>query len=283
LVPFAQRARPLLGTIVAIRIQTDAALAEPALAAAFSAIQAVHRTMSFHDPNSELSRLNRDATRAPQAVSASLWRVLRASLVLARLSEGRFDPSVAARLVQWGQLPAPVGAMPPDAAADWQDVELLPDRRVRFRKPLWLDFGGIAKGYAIDRAIAVLRAHDVRAGIVNAGGDLRVIGTANETIHVRDPADPTRTRALAQLREGAVATSAGYFSARNGRTALVDMRRGVSLGKSMSVSVCAPRALWADALTKVVLADADAARPLLRRLQAQAVLLDRGGQIRHLP
>lgn len=278
-----QRARPLLGTLVAIRIAGAAADIDAAFEAAFARIVAVHRAMSFHDADSELSRLNRDAARAPRPVGPHLWRVLRASLALARASEGRFDPTIAARLVQSQHLPAPANAPAPDPHADWRDVRLLPGRRVRFDRPLWLDFGGIAKGYAVDLAVAALRAQDVRSGMVNAGGDLRVFGDAHETIRVRDPRDPVATRPLLQLRDGAVATSSGYFSALDGRTALLDGRSGARLGDDVSVSVCAPRALWADALTKIVLADADAALPLLHRLRAQAALLDATGRVRTLP
>lgn len=270
--------------MVIIRIEPmEAVDADLAFAAAFAQIEAVHRAMSFQEPDSELSRLNREAAHSPQFVGSLLWRVLRASLALARESNGRFDPSVAGRLVQRQQLPAPVDAPPPAADANWRDIELLPGRRVQFRKPLWLDFGGIAKGYAVDRAAAALRARGVRTGVVNAGGDLRVFGDTCETIHVRDPRDPKSAQRLLQLRDGAVATSSGYFSARDGHTALVDTRGHASLGDGVSVSVCAPRAIWADALTKVVLADADAAVPLLRRLHAQAAFLDATGATRTLP
>ncbi|HEV8692590.1 MAG TPA: FAD:protein FMN transferase [Lysobacter sp.] len=276
-----QRARPLLGTLVVIRIDADDN-ADVAFDAAFAQIEAVHRAMSFHEAESQLSRLNRHAAHAPQTVGPLLWRVLCTSLALARASGGRFDPTVAGRLVQWQQLPTPADAPAPDPDATWRDVELLPGRRVQFRKRLWLDFGGIAKGYAVDRAVAALRARGVRAGVVNAGGDLRVFGDTQETVHVRDPGDPASSRPLLQLREGAVATSSGYFSARGGHTALVDMRSDASLGDGISVSVCAPRAIWADALTKIVLADADAAVSLLRRLHAQAAILDASGAMRTL-
>lgn len=278
---FVQRARPLLGTVVAIRAQGFGDL-EAAIDAAFAASGMVQRAMSFHDAGSELSRLNRSAVREPQPVSAVTWRVLSASLALARVSEGRFDPTIAARLVHSGHLPAPIDAPEPDAAASWRDVDLLPGRHVRFGRPLWLDFGGIAKGYAIDRAVAVLREHGVRSGIVNAGGDLRAFGEAEEAIQVRDLRDPRVARLLLQLRDGAVATSAGYFSANAAGSALVDPRNGARLGQDVSVSVCAPRAIWADALTKVALADPDAAAPLLLRLHAQAALLDSQGTWRRL-
>lgn len=272
-----ERARPLLGTVVALRVAGDRARAEAAIEAAFAAIAGVQRCMSFHDPDSDLSRLNQSAAHAPQTVCPRLWRVLQASLALANESAGRFDPSVGWQLVQWRQLPAPGDSDSVDPEADWRDVELGRDHRVRYRKPLWLDLGGIAKGFAVDRAVAVLRAAGMRHGIVNAGGDLRVFGETPETIRVRDPAAPARSQPLLHVSNGAVATSGGYFSARDGHTALVDPLRRVSLGNQVSATVCAPRAIWADALTKVVLADADAARPLLRRFRAQAAIVDGDG------
>ena len=277
-----ERARPLLGTVVAVRVEGAADTVEPAVERAFDAIGEVQRCMSFHDPDSDLSRLNRDGARAPQQVCPALWRVLRAALAVARASDGRFDPSVGWRMVRRRQLPAPAGMGDIAPDADWRDIELGPERTVHFRKPLWLDLGGIAKGHAVDRAVAVLRAAGMRGGIVNAGGDLRAFGDTLETIRVRDPAAPASTRPLLVLRQGAVATSAGYFSAREGGHALLDGRGEHEIGDDISATVCAPRAIWADALTKVVLADAGAALPLLRRVGAQAVLLRADGSTRRL-
>ena len=278
-----ERARPLLGTIVALRVEGDAWRIEDAVERAFDAVADVQRRMSFHDPESELSRLNRAAAHAPQRADAATWRVLCAALALARASDGRFDPTIGGRLVASRHLPPPADAGAADPTADWRDVELGRDRRVRFRKPLWLDLGGIAKGYAVDRAVTVLRAAGMRGGVVNAGGDLRVFGDSLEVVHVRDPRVPSHTRPLLHLRDGAAATSSAYFSTRDGTSALVDMRHGGTLGHHVSATVCAPRALWADALTKIVLADADAAVPLLRRLRAQAALLRADGALRILP
>ena len=272
----------MLGTVVAMRVEGEARGVEAAVERAFDAIAQVQRCMSFHDPASDLSRLNRDAAREPQQVCPSLWRVLRAALAVARASEGRFDPCIGWRMVRRRQLPAPPGAGDVADDASWRNVELGSARRVRFRKPLWLDLGGIAKGHAVDRAVAVLRAAGMHGGLVNAGGDLRAFGDTLETIRVRDPAAPASTRPMLVLREGAVATSAGYFSAREGGNALLDGRGGQEIGDDVSATVCAPRAIWADALTKVVLADADASLPLLRRIGAQAMLLHADGRVRRL-
>lgn len=276
-----QSARPLLGTLVSIRIESPGIDCERAMRSAFAAVEAVHWAMSFHERGSELDRLNRDAWHTPQPVGRDTWRVLRASLALARASGGRFDPSIAGRLVRDGFLPADDGLRwEPDA--DWRDIVLGPGRTVCFRKRLLLDFGGIAKGHAVDAAVRALRAAGVRSATVNAGGDLRVFGDREQVFRVREPGDPTRSRPLLRLREGAVATSAGYFSERDGRTPLLDPHRDRSLGQGVSVSVCAPRAIWADALTKLVLIDDTVTAPLLHRLGASAVILHADGRCRRL-
>ncbi len=275
--PMLERMRPLLGTFVTVRAEVGAADANQVFAAAFGAIERVQAGLSFHDPGSELSRVNRSAASAAQALSPLFARVLRASLALARRSDGCFDPTIGVRLVRWGQLPAP-DASRPDEAADWRDVHLLDGHQLRFSRPLWLDFGGIAKGHAVDRAVAALKALGVRQGSVNAGGDLRVFGDQPQTIHVRHPGSPAQSIPLLQLTDGAVATSAGYFSARSGYTALVDTHKTQPMGEGVSVTVVARRAIWADALTKIVLSGHASAAHLLRRLDAQAVCIDRSGQ-----
>ena len=274
-----QRAQPWLGTLVSIRVAAGPDLATRALGAAFAEIGEIHRRMSFHDPASELSRLNTRAHQEPQAVSARLRRVLSVSLALARTTGGSFDPAVGGRLVEQGRLPAPAGDAP-DPAAGWRDVALDSDGRVRFRRPLWLDLGGIAKGYAVDRAIACLRRQGVASAVVNAGGDLRSFGSPH-MVWVRDPAEPGRGLPLLEIDNAAVATSAGYYND-HPHSAIVNPRTGAGLGDGSSVTVCARRAIWADGLTKAVLADPAGSVPLLRRLGASAVLLDRDGGRLHL-
>ena len=253
-----ERARPLLGTLVAIRVDATPAVATPALAAAFAAIEAVHGAMSFHDPDSPLSRLNREAALGPVAVDRPSWRVLRASLALARASQGRFDPAVGARLVQWGQLPAPDGpACDPDA--DWRDVELLPGRQVRFRRRLWLDFGGIAKGHAVDSGIAILKAQGIRNGEVTAGGDSRVLGDRRGrpwVIGIRHPDDRNRVIARIPLEDAAISTSGDYerFFDEDGVRYhhIIDPKTGKSPHGVRSVTVIAPTSTLAEGLTKSV-------------------------------
>lgn len=272
-----RRARPLLGTFVEITADCSPRVFEKA----FAAVEQVGRSMSYHDSGSELSQLNRDAAREPVAVSAWTRTVLRAALELAEESDGAFDPSVAPAIRGLGFLPSTPGAPRADRHATWRDIELLPRRRVRFRRALRIDLGDIAKGFAVDRAIDVLREGGCTSGLVNAGGDLHAFGPRDWQIGIRDPARPEATACNVPLRNAALATSAGYFSRRKrgGRTitALVDGRTRQPLDASLSACVIAPTALIADALTKVVLALGEGANSILGRHGASALILDRCG------
>jgi len=246
-----RRARPLLGTLVEIAAQGgDAAALAEAVAAAFGAIATVHRLMSFHERASDVVRMNRRAARTAVHVHPWTFAVLREAQGVAEASDGIFDVTVASILARHRLLPRTPGAPVPHPSASFRDVRLLPGLRVRFSRPLLLDLGGIAKGFAIDRAIDSLRAAGVRSGVVNAGGDLRCFGPAARRVHVRDPGCPDRLLPLAELRDGAIATSAVYFSRsrRAGRTvsALVHPRRPAFV-PSGSVSVAAHYCVTADA------------------------------------
>jgi thiamine biosynthesis lipoprotein len=264
-----RRARPLLGTLVDIRVDgVDEARALAAIDAAFAEVAAVHRLMSFHEATSDVSCINRDASRAPVAVDARTREVLALALAFARESQGRFDPTVAAELVGWSLLPRPADAPEPAGDADWRDIEMLDDGRIRAARPLWIDLGGIAKGYAVDRAIECLLALGIELARVDAGGDLRRIGPGMEPVHIRDPSAPHRTARMMLLGEGSIASSGSYFE-----RAHVDARTRTPI-LDRAVSVVADRCAVADALTKIVMSDADAAAPLLEAWNAQALVLD---------
>ena len=273
-----RRARPLLGTLVDIQVRGE--LSEAALMqtidSAFEAVETIHHALSVHNPDSPASRLNRDGHRQPQHPGEPLLGVLRAALELAEHSDGAFDVVVGARLQALGLLPT----FEHDLAESpsWRDITLDAEGGVRFARPLRLDFGGIAKGHAVDCAIAALQAAGVTQALVNAGGDLRVLGCEPQTIQIRDPRQPTHLLQALQLADGALATSASYYSRREqaGQTvsALIDPRSGAAWLGGDSISVIAPSCLHADALTKVVLfAEPALAARVLEHYSAQALVL----------
>jgi len=264
--------------VVIDAIAGDAELASRAVEAGFAAIREVHQAMSFHEPASTLSRINREAACRPVQVDRHTWRVMRAADALHRATDGCFDPTVASVLVERGRLPRPEAAPDPVPAPSWGDLDLSRRGWVGMRRPVWVDLGGIAKGYAVDCAARAMRRAGAVALRVNAGGDLRLHAPTAEPVHVRDPARPGTLHRLGALTSGAMATSAPYGGDAQPWSAILDTSRVPLPGDSPSVTVFAQRCVWADALTKVVALAPDRVEPLVRRLGALAVVIHAGGR-----
>lgn len=247
-----RRARPLLGTYVDIEASGRAdPVLERAVNAAFEAVARVHRLMSFHDSNSDISRLNRRAAHEPVAVDRWTATVLRQARRIFEATDGLFDCAVGHELMQRGLLPSQ--DLDHVERGTFSGVELLRDHRVRFSAGIAIDLGGIAKGFAVDRAIAALRGHGVREAVVNAGGDMRVMGDTPRPIHVRCPSDGPCLVPAGLLQNGAVATSSAMTTVARGPARLAQsMQSAAECIDRKAYSVVAPTCLLADALTKVL-------------------------------
>src|SRR6476620_9615098 len=185
-----RRSRLSLGTFVEITARGDnEAELHGAIDLAFDAIARVDRQMSFHEPASDISRINREACRRKVKVDSWTWRVLRAAQKLSDESDGLFDITVARKLMQWNYLPRRYRNV---SEGNWHDIILEKNYMVRFRRRVIVDLGGIAKGFAVDRAVEALIRAGVPSGVVNAGGDLRVFGLKSELVHLRRPNEPMR-------------------------------------------------------------------------------------------
>lgn len=286
-----RRARPLLGTIVEIAVADPRPGVEAAIDSAFEAVADIHRLMSFHDPDSDVSRLNREAAVRPVAVDNRTYQVLLFAIELHDRSGGVFDISVARRLQALALLPMhdlPMHggdeAAPPRSPAISRAIELTPDRCVRFHDPdTRIDLGGVAKGFAVDCAIAVLRGRGVPAGLVNAGGDLAAFGAQPWTVHLRDPRTPNRLLGELALRNEALASSAGRIDPFHSSTvltpAIVDPGTGEIASAIAGASVCAPSCMIADALTKVVMLQGERAGAVLEDFRARALFVTAQGDI----
>ena len=240
-----------------------------ALEEALAAVERVDRLMSFHAEDSELTRLNRHATCQPQAVDPWTYAVLRRAVHIAALSDGLFDVTVAPFLVEHGLLPRRTD--PIAEAGDWRDLMLLSEGRIFFQRPLLVDLGGIAKGFAVDRAIHALRRGGCTEAIVNAGGDLRAFGSERRPIHLRRREGLVQ---IAELRCGAIATSSPHATQPDRLAqplgSIVHPQRGEAWQGNGSVMVAARSCVIADALTKVAALAGPGCQPLLARFGAQA-------------
>ena len=270
------RARPLLGTRVEIIVHgAQPTILHEAADAAFEAIARVHGLMSFQRPDSDVARLNREAWRRPVQVDAHTWHVLERALALSEGLDGIFDITAT---VSSAAAEALNSKRPPC----FRDVELMSGHRVRFGRALTVDLGGIAKGHAVDRAVDCLQNLGIGAGVVNAGGDLRVFGEDAVAVEVRDPRRPACAAAVAQIRNAGFATTACYGRQWGESAAghVVDPRRPNRSTSVRSASVRAPSCLVADALAKSLYLCGANATAALARYGASGFLLDGDGMLR---
>jgi FAD:protein FMN transferase len=281
------RTQPLLGTFVEIRSAgASRSGAEGAIDAAFAAIDKIHRLMSFHDPDSDVGRLNREACKRSISVDPWTYQVLDVALVLHRRSHGVFDIAVAPALQKFGLLPRhhadAESGLPETATSD--AIELLPRHRVRFHHPsMKIDLGGIAKGFAVDRAIDCLREHHQTSGLVNAGGDLATFGESTEMIHIRDPHSPSSLLCKIAITNAALASSSRLFDPMDSADTLfsstIEPATQQPVAEIAGATVRAQSCMVADALTKIVMICGQRAAGILRSYQASALFVSAAGDV----
>jgi thiamine biosynthesis lipoprotein len=283
------RARPLLGTFVEIEV-AGAAKSEmnAAVDAAFEAVAGAHRLMSFHEPDSDVGRLNREACLRPTRVHAWTFQVLEAAVEMHRRSKGIFDIAVAPTLQAMGLLPRRNDDPAIATEARSSDaIELLEGQTVRFRQAdVRIDLGGIAKGFAVDRALEVLRRFNIPSGLVNAGGDLAAFGDT-QTIHIRNPRDPRRLICRVEVTDEGLASTARRFdpfqSAETTGSAIIDPSTRKPTHAIDGATVRAPSCMVADALTKIVMISGTDASELLEHYNASALLTSTDGDVQITP
>ncbi|MFZ5868717.1 MAG: FAD:protein FMN transferase [Thermodesulfobacteriota bacterium] len=214
--------RLLMGTLVEITVVGHPDKARSAAEAAFEEIKRVERLTSFHQP-SALTSLNEQAGFGPVKTDPELARLVEASLKIAAQTGGAFDPTVGPLSRLWGFSGTTEPRLPTQAEIDsalskvgWKHVRV--DRSASTvdlpESGMSLDLGGIAKGYALNRAAAVLKEMGIRSALVNAGGDIIAIGEKSSgrpwRIGVQDPRDQKGILAVVELKDRAIVTSGDY-------------------------------------------------------------------------
>jgi FAD:protein FMN transferase len=249
-------------------VHQDAAHARAAITAAYDEIDRIEALISSWQDGSETSAVNRQAGVAPVVVSEELFNLVRRSLKVSELTDGAFDITFGSVGQLW-DFTGQESALPdPDRLANAmrsvgsdhivldevaRSVHLLhPDTRI--------GFGAIGKGYAANRAVAVLRSQGIESGVVNAGGDLLVFGRREDgearVIGVADPRDPGQIFAHLRIADLAIVTSGDYerFTLIGGRryAHILDPRTGYPVDHTRSVTIVCPDAELADALATAV-------------------------------
>lgn len=261
--------QPHMGTLFKITLYAPS---EPSARAAsdlaFAKVAALDRMMTDYDPESELMRLCRQPINTPVRVSKDLFAVLEESLRISRASDGAFDPTIGPMIRQWRRarrqetLPTPEQIQSAQQSVGWQ--KLVSDARTRtvtlLVPNMQLDLGGIAKGYAADKALEVLRNEGIICALVAASGDIAAgdapPGTKGWRVSIGTPYSSNALSKTFLLNNAAVSTSgdAEQFVIIGGRrySHIVDPRTGIGLTNQVQVSIIAKHATQTDAFATSV-------------------------------
>ena len=204
-----------MGTLVDVVLYADKEVAPEAAARAFERMLEIE---AIADPLAEGSPLYRLSKGEGAQVKGDLERILETAMEISRATSGAFDPTMGELVYLWGfgrdqpTLPEPEEIK--DALKRTGYDKLPTGQCCPAGLEIWFDLGGVAKGYAVDEAVAFLQERGIKAGIVNAGGDLRSFGPrpgrGKWKIGVQDPNDPQALAGVLEVKEAAVATSGDY-------------------------------------------------------------------------
>ncbi|MEZ5500150.1 MAG: FAD:protein FMN transferase [Steroidobacteraceae bacterium] len=260
------RETAIMGTRCAVELWTDDRAHGLALIDdVFAEMRRIDALMSTYKPESELSRLNARAGRRPVQVSAELFDLIETAVDYSRVTHGAFDITYASvgYLYDFRSHKRPGSAAIATGLAnvDYRKLKFSAGpRTLAFMNPgMRIDLGGIAKGYAVDRGIAILQRAGVKDAMVNAGGDTRILGDRRGQpwmVGVRDPNDRDKVALRIPLENASISTSGDYerFFDEGGVRYhhIIDPKTGDSARALRSATVIATTSLRADALSTSV-------------------------------
>jgi thiamine biosynthesis lipoprotein len=285
----------IMGTRVSVELWHDRAdEGAQAIQEVFDEFRRLDEKLSPYKEHSELSLVNRMAAEAPVPISGEFFELLEHSRDYSELTDGAFDITFASvgHLYNYrtGEKPSPQTTQASLPLIDYHHVIL--DREqssVHFERPgVKIDLGGIAKGYAVDQAIALLQARGIKHALVTAGGDSRLLGDHQGRPWQIGIQAPRRKNAIAttlNLQDSAVSTSGDYeryFEADGVRYHhIISPKTGRSASGMQSVTVIGPNATRTDALsTSLFVLGVEASMALIDRLEdVEAVMIDDHGKL----
>jgi len=290
-----KKQQAVMGTVIRVELwHKDALQAQRAIDAVMNEMIRIDRLMSPYIKTSELSRINRDASMKPVAISTGLFKLIKRSLYFSKLTHGAFDITFASI----GQFYDYRKKVHPSAEIIKKNISkinykhmILNDKKqtIAFAvKGVKIDLGGIAKGYAVDNAIAILKRKGIKHAIVTAGGDSRIMGDRRGrpwVIGIRDPRKARTMRGALPLIDTAVSTSGDYerYFVENGEHFhhILNPNTGTSARELRSVTILAADATTTDALsTSVFILGQKKGLQLIENLaDTEAILINQKNQL----
>jgi thiamine biosynthesis lipoprotein len=280
----------IMGTRIVVELWGDDATIDAVMAEMVN----IDNNMSTYKPESEVSRVNAGAAKAPMPISQELFDLLTTALEFSRITEGAFDITYASVgfMYDFHAHKKPTEAEIESAlpAVNYHHVVLdAKARTVFFTQPgVRIDLGGIGKGYAVDRGIAILQQRGISHALVTAGGDSRIIGDRFGKpwiVGIRHPDDKSRVIAKIPLVDTAMSTSGDYeryFDEDGVRYHhIIDPRTGKSASKVRSATILASTATRTDGLSKTAFVlGAEEAMKIYEKLDdVDAILVTPDGRV----
>ncbi len=265
----ANNAKFLMGTIVEITsVHSSDWRIKTATDAAFQEIRRLESLFSSYREDSEISRINNSGGKGPVRVAPEVAYVASKAMVLSRMTNGAFDPTINVFRHIWSfsgeqktDLPEPADIKRLLPLVDFRQVKVdLKNSTVELtREGMSLNLGGVAKGYIVQKAVEVLRSNGIRKGIVKAGGDMVIFNDLDEVpfrIGIEHPRKRGYLLGELPILNGTIATSGDYeryFTKDNRRYHhILDPSTGMPAGKSQAVTIIATDPTLADGLSTAI-------------------------------
>lgn len=265
--------------------------------AAVAEMKRVERMISSWDKNSETSQINRNAGLKPTKVSPELFGLIQRALKISEITDGAFDITYASADKLW-RFDGSMDKIPTDeeikksvSKIGFEKIKLDVDAQTVFllESGMKIGFGAIGKGYAADRAKALLLSKEVKAGIINASGDLTTWGNKADggkwMVGISNPLNKRKVFGWLPVMESSVATSGNYekYVVFKGKkySHIIDPRTGYPISGISSVSIFAKKVELCDALaTAVFVMGKDTGLHIIDQLDGvEAVLVDAENKI----
>lgn len=280
----------IMGTVIRVELyHDDSSVARASINAVMEEMRRIDRLMSPYKADSELSQLNAHAAERAVQVSAELFELIKTSIHYSGITDGAFDITFASA----GQLYDYRKGIRPSAKQLQQAIKKIDyhylqlnerQKSIKYaQEGVRIDLGGIAKGYAVDNGIAILKRKGIRHAIITAGGDSRIIGDRKGRpwmIGIRDPRKSGSVKGTIPLIDSALSTSGDYerYFVRNGEHFhhILLPKTGTSAKALRSVTILGPDATTTDALsTSVFVLGPEKGMALVEKLAGiEAILID---------
>ncbi|UCF87447.1 MAG: FAD:protein FMN transferase [Nitrospiraceae bacterium] len=286
-------------------VSTSERQAKDALEAGFKEIEKLEKLLDYYSPLSEITVINKASGIHPVKVSEETLEVIKEAVKIADVTKGVFDPTIGPVMKLWGfNLKIEEYAVPSEGnvrdilrLVDYRDIKInVPESEIFLAKEgMELDLGGIAKGYAADEALDILKGKGMQAALVAIAGDIKGFGFKPDQkpwkVGIQNPRSPGDASeegeeifATLYLENSAISTSGDYqrFFIEQGQRYhhIIDPRTGYPSSDVISVSVIAPEGLLSDGFsTGVFILGREKGMELLESLGYSGVLIDRKKKI----